>query len=95
MASITFTTKKFFASCFYMGLVSFSNVYLNETIMTKTLAQTFPVAVVIETGFPVSITGKFETLGSNFSNETRQCEAACDVATNKKSELEFLSTSRT
>ena len=36
-----------------MGLVSFSNVYLNETIMTKTLAQTFPVAVV-EAGQKVS-----------------------------------------
>ena len=66
-----FHYKKIFASCFYMGLVSFSNVYLNETIMTKTLAQTFPVAVVIETGLPDSVTRKFETLGSNFSNETR------------------------
>ena len=68
---------------------------MNLNNMTKTLAQTFPVAVVIEAGLPDSITGKFETLGLNFSNETRICEAACAVATNEKSELEFLSTSRT
>jgi len=30
------------------------------------------------------ITGKFETLGSNFSNETRFNEAACAVATISK-----------
>ena len=29
--------------------------------MTKTLAKTFPVAVVTETGNPDSVTGKFET----------------------------------
>ena len=29
--------------------------------MTETLAQTFPVAVVTETGSPDSVTGKFET----------------------------------
>lgn len=56
-----FYYKKIFASCFYMGLVSFSNVYLNEAIITKTLAKTFPVAVVTKTGLPDSVTGKFET----------------------------------
>ena len=44
---------------------------INEINMTETLAKTFSVAVVIETGLPDSITGKFETLGSNFSNEIR------------------------
>ena len=44
-----------------MGLVSFSNVYLNETIITETLAKTFPIASVTETGSPDSVTGKFET----------------------------------
>ena len=44
-----------------MGLASFSNVYLNEAIITKTLAKTFPVAVVTETGLPDSVTRKFET----------------------------------
>ena len=38
--------------------------------MTKNLSKTFPVAVVTETGLPDSVTGKFETLGSNFSQET-------------------------
>ena len=50
--------------------------FRNVTILTETLAYTFPVAVVTETGKPDSVTGKFETLGSNFSNETRFCEAA-------------------
>ena len=53
--------------------------------MTETLAKTFPVTVVTETGSPDSVTGKFETLGSNFSNETRISEAACAVATFEKS----------
>ena len=71
LPSITFTTKKFF--CFLLLYVM--NVFsitacIDEKIMTKTLAQTFPVAVVIEAGLPDSITGKFETLGSNFSQET-------------------------
>ena len=30
--------------------------------MTETLAKTFPLAVVIETGLTDSITGKFETV---------------------------------
>ena len=34
------------------------------------IQQTFQVALVIETVASVSITGKFETLGSNFSHET-------------------------
>ena len=47
--------------------------------MTKNLSKTFPVAVVTETGKPDSVTGKFETLGLNFSQKTAR--AACDVAT--------------
>ena len=35
------------------------------------------VAQVLEAIPLASSTGKFETLGSNFSNETRICEAAC------------------
>ena len=49
------------------------NVYKqfrNVTIITETLDYTFPVAVVTETGKPDSVTGKFETSGSNFSQET-------------------------
>ena len=42
--------------------------------MTETVAKTFPVAVVTETGLPDSVTGKFETLGSNFSNEIRKAK---------------------
>ena len=34
------------------------------------IQRTFQVALVIETVTSVSITGKFETLGSNFSHET-------------------------
>ena len=44
--------------------------FRNETIITENLDSTFPVAVVTETGLPDSVTGKFETLGSNFSQET-------------------------
>ena len=33
------------------------------------------------------ITGKFETIGSNFSNETRFNEAACAVDTIKQSQF--------
>ena len=59
--------------------------FRNVTNMTETLAKTFPVTVVTETGSPDSVTGKVETLGSNFSNETRISEAACVVATFEKS----------
>ena len=62
--------------------------------MTKNLSKTFPVAVVTETGKPDSVTGKFETLGSNFSNETRNSEAACAVATFEKFSLGFLYTKK-
>ena len=34
---------------------------INKINMTETLAQTFPVAAVTETGLPDSVTGKFET----------------------------------
>ena len=52
----------------------FTTVFINETNMTETLAKTFPVAVVTETGLPDSVTGKFETLGSNFSNKIRKAK---------------------
>ena len=73
------------------------NVYKqfrNVTTITETLDYTFPVAVVTETGKPDSVTGKFETLGSNFSNETRNSEAACAVATFEKFRLGFLYTQK-
>ena len=47
--------------------------------MTETLAQTFPVAAVTETGVPDSVTGKFETLGSNFSHEIRKAKLLASV----------------
>ena len=54
--------------------VFFTTIFINETNMTETLAKTFPVAVVTETDLPDSVTGKFETLGSNFSNEIRKAK---------------------
>ena len=36
--------------------------FRNVTNMTETLANTFPVAAVIEAGLTDSITGKFETV---------------------------------
>ena len=45
------------------------------------------VARVIKTATADFITGKIETLGSIFSNETRFREAACVLATSEKSSL--------
>ncbi len=45
---------------------------------------TFQVALVIETIVSVSITGKFETLGSNFSQEIRKAKLLASIATAPK-----------
>ncbi len=45
---------------------------------------TFQVALVIETVATVSITGKFETLGSNFSQEIRRAKLLASIATAPK-----------
>ncbi len=45
---------------------------------------TFQVALVIETVATVSITGKFETLGSNFSQEIRRAKLLASIATTLK-----------
>ena len=42
---------------------------------------TFHVALVIETVASVSITGKFETLGSNFSQGIRKAKLLASIAT--------------
>lgn len=71
------------------------NVYKqfrNVTTITETLDYTFPVAVVKETGKPDSFTGKFETLGSNFSQETARATGV--RATFEKFSLGFLYTQK-
>ena len=45
--------------------------------MMKKGKRLLAVALVIKTATADFITGKIETLGSIFSNETRSCEAAC------------------
>ena len=48
------------------------------------IQRTFQVALVIETVTSVSITGKFETLGSNFSQEIRKAKLLASIATAPK-----------
>ena len=48
------------------------------------IQPTFQVALVIETVTSVSITGKFETLGSNFSQEIRKAKLLASIATAPK-----------
>ena len=48
------------------------------------LQRTFQVALVIEAVALVSITGKFETLGSNFSQEIRKAKLLASIATAPK-----------
>ena len=48
------------------------------------IQRTFQVALVIETVASVSITGKFETLGSNFSQEIRKAKLLASIATAPK-----------
>ena len=45
---------------------------------------TFQVALVMETVVSVSITGKFETLGSNFSQEICKAKLLASIATAPK-----------
>ena len=45
---------------------------------------TFQVALVMETVVSVSITGKFETLGSNFSQEIRKAKLLASIAATPK-----------
>ena len=45
------------------------------------IQRTFQVAFVMETVASVSITGKFETLGSNFSQEIRRAKLLASIAT--------------
>ena len=46
--------------------------------------------MVIETVAGVSITGKFETLGSNFSQEIRKAKLMASIATNPKVRCIFI-----
>ncbi len=48
------------------------------------IQPTFQVALVIETVAAVSITGKFETIGSNFSQEIRRAKLLASIATTPK-----------
>ena len=48
------------------------------------IQRTFQVALVMETVASVSITGKFETLGSNFSQEIRRAKLLASIATSPK-----------
>ena len=48
------------------------------------IQPTFQVALVIETVVAVSITGKFETIGSNFSQEIRKAKLLASIATTLK-----------
>ena len=57
------------------------NIYTYKKIKIQ---RTFHVALVIETVASVSITGKFETLGSNFSQEIRKAKLLASIATAPK-----------
>ena len=60
------------------------------SVQKMKIQRTFIVALVIETVVSVSITGKFETLGSNFSQEIRAAKLLASIATFQKSvELSF------
>ena len=48
------------------------------------IQRTFQVALVMETVASVSITGKFETLVSNFSQEIRKAKLLASIATAPK-----------
>ena len=54
------------------------------------IQPTFQVARVIETVTSVSITGKFETLGSNFSQEIRKAKLLASIATALKVRCIFI-----
>ena len=56
---------------------------LNKLLFVQKIKiqRTFQVAFVMETVASVSITGKFETLGSNFSQEIRRAKLLASIAT--------------
>ena len=54
------------------------------SVQKMKIQPTFQVARVIETVVSVSITGKFETLGSNFSQEIRKAKLLASIATAPK-----------
>ena len=54
------------------------------------IQRTFQVALVIETVTSVSITGKFETVGSNFSQEIRKAKLLASIATAQKVRCIFI-----
>ena len=54
------------------------------------IQPTFQVARIIETVTSVSITGKFETLGSNFSQEIRKAKLLASIATDPKVRCIFI-----
>ena len=54
------------------------------SVQKMKIQRTFQVALVIETVVSVSITGKFETLGSNFSQEIRKAKLLASIATAPK-----------
>ena len=60
--------------------VNFMKRLFSALIKIK-IQRTFQVALVMETVVSVSITGKFETLGSNFSQEIRKAKLLASIAT--------------
>ena len=54
------------------------------SVQKMKIQRTFQVALVIETVVSVSITGKFETLGSNFSQEICKVKLLASIATPPK-----------
>ena len=66
----------------YVSLLMPSHNLLS--VQKMKIQPTFQVALVIETVTSVSITGKFETLGSNFSQEIRKAKLLASIATAPK-----------
>ena len=66
----------------YVSLLMPSHNLLS--VQKMKIQPTFQVALVIETVTSVSITGKFETLGSNFSQEIRKAKLLASIATTPK-----------
>ena len=66
----------------YVSLLMPSHNLLS--VQKMKIQPTFQVALVIETVVSVSITGKFETLGSNFSQEIRKAKLLASIATAPK-----------
>ena len=66
----------------YVSLLMPSHNLLS--VQKMKIQPTFQVALVIETVTSVSTTGKFETLGSNFSQEIRKAKLLASIATTLK-----------